>query len=262
MIPSRPFRDRLVSTPAYFPDLKLEPVLEMCRGMGFSKFEGFTEWATSRLDWRDDPAKPRRLAESMGLRFSSFHLPTVQGDADSDLGELMVAARYAVGLGARVVLFKAASRELYGTVGRRLLDSLAEEGLGLTPVLQNYHGGQIDTPDDYREVLRRLEYDPRMKALLEVGQFQRTGVDWRRGWELMEGRIALMHINDIREGRSVLYGTGDVDFPGLMRKVKTSGYDGDIVVELELSTRETSPKDTIDGVRQAVDYLEKLYCDA
>jgi sugar phosphate isomerase/epimerase len=160
------------------------------------------------------------------------------------------------------VLFKAASRELYGKVGRRLLDALAEEGLGLTPVLQNYHGGQIDTPEDYREVLERLDYDPRMKALLEVGQFQRTGVSWKQGWELMEGRIALMHINDIREGRSVLYGTGDVDFRGLMRQVKTSGYQGDIVVELELSTRETSPKDTIEGVRRAVEHLEKLYCDA
>jgi sugar phosphate isomerase/epimerase len=259
---SRAFRDRLVSTPAYFPHLTLEPVLEACSGMGFSKFEGFTEWATSKLDWRGDPATPRRLAESMGLRFSSFHLPTVQGEADNDLGDLMVAARYAVGLGADVVLFKAASRELYGRVGRRLLDALAAEGLDLTPVLQNYHGGQIDAPEDYREVLQRLEYDPRMKALLEVGQFQRTGVGWRQGWELMEGRIALMHINDIREGRSVLYGTGEVDFAGLMRQVKASGYHGNIVVELELSTRETSPKDTIEGVRQAVEHLEKLYCDA
>jgi sugar phosphate isomerase/epimerase len=252
----------LVSTPAYFPHLALEPVLEACSGLGFSKFEGFTEWATARLDWRGDPVEPRRLAESMGLRFSSFHLPTVQGDSDADLGDLMVAARFAIGLGASVVLFKAASRELYGRVGRRLLDALTVEGLPLTPVLQNYHGGQIDTPDDYREVLERLGHDPRMKALLEVGQFQRTGVDWPQGWKLMEGRIALMHINDICKGRSVLYGTGEVDFPGLMRQVKTSGYEGDIVVELELSTRETSPKDTIDGVRQAVEYLEKLYCDA
>jgi sugar phosphate isomerase/epimerase len=260
MTHSRAFRDRLVSTPAFFPHLTLEPVLEFCSGMGFSKFEGFTEWATSKLDWRGDPEKPRHLAGSMGLRFSSFHLPTAK--SDDDLGDLMVASRYAAGLGAKVVLFKAASRELYGRVGRRLLDALSAEGLDLTPVLQNYHGGQIDTPDDYREVLQRLEHDQRMKALLEVGQFQRTGVDWRQGWELMDGRIALMHVNDIRDGRSVLYGTGEVDFRGLMRQVKASGYGGDIVVELELSTRETSPKDTIEGVRQAVDYLEKLYCDA
>jgi sugar phosphate isomerase/epimerase len=230
--------------------------------MGFSKFEGFTEWATSRLDWRGDPVVPRSLAESMGLQFSSFHLPTVQGNTDADLGDLMVAARYAVGLGAKVVLFKAANRELYGSMGLRLLDALQAESLDLAPVLQNYHKGPIDTPHDYLEVVTRLNDDPRMKALLEVGQFQRTGVAWRQGWELMDGRIALMHVNDIREGRSVLYGTGDVDFPGLMQRVKASGYSGNIVVELELATRETAPELTCAGVRQAVVYLERLYNEA
>jgi sugar phosphate isomerase/epimerase len=254
-----PFRRRLVSTPAFFPHLTLEPVLELCSKLGFSKFEGFTEWATSRLDWRGDPAVPRRLAESMGLQFSSFHLPTVQGNTDADLGDLMVAARYGVGLGANVVLFKAANRELYGSMGLRLLHAFQSESIELTPVLQNYHKGPIDTPADYTEVLGRLDQDPRMKALLEVGQFQRSGVTWREGWELMDGRIALMHINDIKEGRSVLYGTGDVDFPGLMQRVKSSGYSGNIVVELELATRETAPEQTVEGVRQAVAYLEKLY---
>jgi sugar phosphate isomerase/epimerase len=259
---SRPFRDRLVSTPALFPQWALEPVLEACSGLGFSQFEGFTEWAASSLDWRGDPATPRRLAESTGLRFSSFHLPTARSDSEAELGKLMAAARYAVGLGAKVVLFKAASRELYGSVGLKLLDAMAQESLDLTPVLQNYHGGPIDTPDDFREVLQRLNHDQRMKALLEVGQFQRTGIDWRQGWELMDGRIALMHINDIRDGHSVLYGTGDVDFRGLMHRVKASGYEGNIVVELELSTRETAPDETIRGVRQAVDYLENLYLEA
>jgi len=251
-----------VSTPAYFPNLPLEPVLEACSGLGFAQFEGFTEWAASSLDWRDDPAKPRRLAESMGLRFSSFHLPTARSDSDTELADLMVAARYAVGLGANVVLFKAASRDLYGRVGLRLLDALEAEGLELTPVLQNYHRGPIDTPDDFREVLKGLNHDTRMKALLEVGQFQRTGINWKQGWDLMEGRIALIHINDIRDGRSVLYGTGDVDFRGLLQQVKASGYAGNIVVELELSTRETAPEETIEGVRLAVEHVEQLFREA
>jgi sugar phosphate isomerase/epimerase len=227
--------------------------------MGFRKFEGFTEWATSRLDWKGDPSVPRRLAEYRGLRFSSFHLPTAKDDSESTLSDLMVAARYARGLGARIVLFKATDRAIYGSLGPKLLDALDAESLGITPVLQNYHGGPIGKIDEFRDVLVRLKLDPRMKTLLEVGQFQRSGVSWRQGWELMEGRIELMHINDIREGKSVLYGTGEVDFRGLLRRVKTSGYPGDIVVELELSTRETAPEETIEGVKQAVDYLERLY---
>jgi sugar phosphate isomerase/epimerase len=260
--PSRPFRDRLVSTPAFFPHLTLEPVLDACAGMGFRLFEGFTEWATSKLDWRGDPSTPRRLAESRGLQFSSFHLPTAQDDSDGTLADLMVAARYSLGLGAKVALFKAATRELYGKVGLRLLDALEAADVKLTPVLQNYHKGPIDSTDDFRDVLQGLNHDPRMKALLEVGQFQRSGVTWKQGWELMEGRIELMHINEIKDGKSVLYGTGDVDFRGLMQRVKTSHYDGNIVVELELATRETVPELTVEGVKQAVDYIEKLYDEA
>jgi hypothetical protein len=44
-----------------------------------------------------------------------------------------------------------------------------------------------------------------------------------------------------------------------MQRVKSSGFSGNIVVELELATRETAPEQTVEGVRQAVDYLEKLY---
>jgi len=45
----------------------------------------------------------------------------------------------------------------------------------------------------------------------------------------------------------------------LIRQVKTSGYRGDIVVELELASRESNPQETIDGVRQAVALLETCY---
>ncbi len=259
MTQSSSIRDRLVSSPVYSPHLPLEPVLEACNRLGFTKFEGFTEWAASKLDWRDDPATPRRLAESMGLRFSSFHLPTARSDADSEVSDLMVAARYGAGLGAKVVLFKAASRELYGSVGPRFLDALTVANLGLTPVLQNHRGGPIQTLEDFQEVLGRLNRDSRMKTLLEVGQFHRAGVEWRKGWEWMGGRIALIHVNDIRDGQSVLYGTGEVDLRGLMRQVRTSGYEGDIVVELELSNRETVPSETLEGVRRAVEHLEGLY---
>jgi sugar phosphate isomerase/epimerase len=65
----------------------------------------------------------------------------------------------------------------------------------------------------------------------------------------MEGRIALIHVNDIRDGRSVLYGTGEVDFRRADAAVKASGYEGNIVVELELATREAAPEKTVEGVK-------------
>jgi len=47
-----------------------------------------------------------------------------------------------------------------------------------------------------------------------------------------------------------------------MQRVKASGYAGNIVVELELATREAAPELTVEGVKRAVDYLEKLYNQA
>jgi sugar phosphate isomerase/epimerase len=256
------FRDRLVSSPVYFPHWPLKKVLSACRELGFSKFEGFTEWSASKLDWRGDPAISRQRAESMNLRFTSFHLPTVGHEIDEGLANALTAARFSAGLGANIVLFKAASLEIYARTIPRFLDALDEANLGLTPVLQNHFGTAISTLEDYKRALASVADDPRMKAILEVGHFQRAGVSWERGWDYLGDRVALIHLNEIRAGQSVLFGAGEVDFPGLMRRVKSSGYPGDMVVELELPNRESNPEETIDGVEQAVTVLETCYGEA
>ena len=125
-------------------------------------------------------------------------------------------------------------------------------------MLQNHKGSAITTLQDFREVLRAVN-DPHMKAVLEVGHFQRAGVHWRDGWDLLGERIALIHVNDIRDGESVPFGTGTVDFAGLMKQIKQSGYAGNIVLELELATHETQPQITLDGLRHAADLLCELY---
>jgi sugar phosphate isomerase/epimerase len=258
-----PFRDRLVASPVYFPHWPLEKVLFSCHRLGFSKFEGFSEWPTSKLDWRGDPAISRRLAESMRLRFTSFHLPMIrEGDEDAGLEDALIAARYAAGLGAKIILFKAASRKILARTMTRFLDALDGANLGLIPVLQNHVGTAISTLDDYRQVYADIGDDPRMKAILEVGHFQRAGLSWEQGWDYLNDRVTLIHVNEIRAGQSVLFGTGEVDFRGLMQRIKTSGYPGDIVVELELPNRESNPQETIDGVKQAIELLETYHQQA
>ena len=241
------FRDQLVSSPVYFPYWPLEKVLEACRDLGFHKFEGFSEWPECKLDWRGDPAIPRRFAEEMGLKFTSFHLPAIREDMEAGLENALIAAHYAAGLGAKIVIFKAATREIFARVTTKFLDALDRAAPGLVPVLQNHCGSAITTLEDYKEVFAGIGNDPRMKAILEVGHFHRAGISWKKGWDYLGERVALIHVNEIRDWESVLFGTGEVDFRGLVRHVKTSGYKGDIVVELELSSRETNPQETIDG---------------
>lgn len=256
------FRDRLVSSPVYFPHWPLEKVLSSCHDLWFHKFEGFSEWVVSKVDWRGDPAAPRHLADSMGISFTSFHLPMIRGDEEAGIEDALIAAAYAAGLGAKIILFKAASKEIFARTTSRFLDGLDQAKLALTPVLQNHFGTAISTIDDYRQVFASIDNDPRMKAVLEVGHFQRANLSWERGWDYLDNRVALIHVNDIHAGRSVPFGRGQVDFRALMRRVISSEYSGDMVVELELANREFGPQETIDGVKEAVALLERYHREA
>jgi sugar phosphate isomerase/epimerase len=229
------------------------------RRIGFTKYEAFSSWATACHDGTVDPAAARAELAGFGLQVTSYHLPPIEQNIDAGLAKALAAARYAARLGEGVaVLFKAATKDIFIQSAARFLDALERERLAVVPVVQNHKGSAITTLDDYREVLEGID-DPRMKAVLEVGHFQRVGVDWRAGWDLLGDRLALIHVNDIRAGASVLYGTGEVDFAGLMKQVKASGYPGNIVVELELATHATQPQTTLDGLRAAADLLCNLY---
>lgn len=259
MIATRPLLPRLVASPACLPNWRLNDLLSEFAPLGFAKIELFTEWSDSRVDWRSDPAPIRALAAEHGITISSMHLPTVREPIDSGVSNALAAARFAAGLGASAVLFKAGSRELYATAGKLFLDGLEAEGIPVTPVLQNHAGTIISTLDDFRAVLAPFAGDPRMRALLEVGHFQRVGTHWREGWDLLADRVALIHVNEVRGGKSVPFGTGEVDFAGLMRHLACSPYAGDIVVELELHNQLTEPAETLTGLRDALALLQHHY---
>lgn len=55
----------------------------------------------------------------------------------------MTAARFAAALGAKVVLFKARKREHFRTWGRRFLDAVEAENVGLAVALENHKGSSI-----------------------------------------------------------------------------------------------------------------------
>jgi sugar phosphate isomerase/epimerase len=252
-----PLAARLVASPCCLPRQTIREIYPAYRRLGFRKFEGFSSWAAAAFDWNDDPATVRNTAREHGFEITSFHLPPITEDGEESLAEALKATRFAAAIGAEVVLFKARRREYFAAAGPRLLDAIDEEGLKVTVALQNHKGSAISTLDDYREVLALLREDERMKAVLEVGHFQRLGISWRDGWELLEGRIALVHVNEIREGRSVPYGTGEVDFAGLMRRVRDSRYAGNIVVELELEN--APPEETLEGLAAARALLCSFY---
>ncbi len=249
--------ERFVGSPACIPQMTLEEIFAAYAPLGFRKFEAFTSWCRSHLDIETEARTYRELAASHGIRFTSMHLPPISNDQEVSLRQAVKAARFAQELGVSVVLFKATTREHYIQTAVPFLDALDDAGIHLTPVLQNHAGTAISSLEDFREVITGIG-DPRMKTLLEVGHFQRVGVHWRDGFNLLGESIALVHINEIQGTQSVPYGTGTVDFPGLFAHLRETGYTGDIVVELELDTRDQDATRTLHHLAEALDYLKEL----
>jgi sugar phosphate isomerase/epimerase len=258
---SAPVIERLVCSPCCLPTTAASDLLPAYRELGFTKYEAFCTWAECRHEWTRDPHKDRDHLASFGLRVTSYHLPMIGEDIEAGLNDALAAARYASVLGGEgtCVLFKAATREIFGQVGKRFLNALEKERLGVVPVVQNHRGTAITTLDDYQEVLTRVN-DSRLKGILEVGHFQRVGTPWKPAWDVLGDTIALIHLNDInKEGASVLFGTGEVDIPGLMQAVRDRNFDGNVVVELELASNRTETEQTLNGLRDAIALLERHY---
>ncbi|TVR54406.1 MAG: sugar phosphate isomerase/epimerase [Puniceicoccaceae bacterium] len=246
------WQNRLVASPACNPQWSAPEAFAAYQNLGFQKFEVFTSWVHSRFEVGSDPAAYRGLAGQHGLRLTSFHLPVLDPDQPTDWETFAVAADAARALGASIVLYKAKTREAYVRGAPRALDLL--ESRGLTPVLQNHRGSALDSLENTLTTLEQIN-DPRMKVLLEVGHLHAAGCPWQAAWPALGSRTVLVHIKDIADGRSVPYGTGEVDLRGLFSTLSDHGYEGDIVVEIEI--REEPETDR--HLREALDFL-RTHC--
>lgn len=239
-------------SPCSNPDMDLESVMRAYRGLGYRKFEVFTGWAKSAVSIDENPVGYRSLADSVGMKLSSFHLPPVDGrNFDDSLQRAVRATRFAAELGVTHVIFKAVDRPTYIRAAGPFLDAV--EGMGAVPVLQNHAGMAISSLADFQEVIEGIA-DSRMKTLLEVGHFHAVGVPWSDGYDLLGRSVALVHIKDMRGAQSVPFGQGEVDLPGLFKQLTADGYSGDYVVEMEVQ----DPENTMGYLAAAVEYLSDV----
>src|SRR5690554_5839924 len=131
-------KEQLTASPACFPTLQLELVLQIFRDVGFKSFEPFADWAASAFDWRKGPEEYLKLGRKYGLRYTSVHLPTVRSDEADSLDHSVKAAFFAQELGAAVVIFKAKTVEDYIQNAVQFLDRT--EQLSIVPVITNHSG--------------------------------------------------------------------------------------------------------------------------
>lgn len=243
----------LVASPVFDPLMELEPMLRICSQIGFRKYEIMTSWVKAAFDLCKGTQHYLNLAQTYGITYTSLHLPPVQ--AENPTITLQRAIDYAVfahQLDVGVVIFKAESQALYIQHARQFLDAVA--ALGLTTVITNHASTPISTLQDYQTVLDGVG-DERLKALLEIGHFYKVGVDWEQAYDFLKGRVALVHIKEMQDDKPVApYGTGEVAFADLFRRLQADGYTGDYVVELEKVPQEQA----VSLLEQSVAYLRDM----
>jgi len=237
-------------SPCSNPDLTLEQCLQAYGKLGYRRFEMFTGWAKSSVDVDGDPEPCLALAARYGFAYCCIHLPPLTEDLEGSLAQAARAARFGAAIGCRCAIVKARTRQDFLKGTAKLLDAI--DGLPLIPVVQNHKGTAITTLADYLEVLDGVA-DPRLQCLLEVGHFHSVGVSWREGYEALAGRIRHVHVKDQIGAQSVPFGTGAIDLPGLFARLIEDGYDGDVVVEMEVEDKEN----TLSYLGDALRYIQE-----
>ena len=121
----------------------------------------------------------------------------------------------------------------------------------VTPILTNHYGAAVETLEDYREVMDRVD-DARCRTVLEVGHFHSAGIGWREAYDALWPSFALVHIKDQVGAQSEAFGQGEVDLPGLFARLIADRWEGDAVVEMENEDTEN----TAQYLRAAVSYIK------
>jgi len=265
-------------------ELPADRVLSEMRELGLTATElGPTGYLGARA------ADVRALLDRHGLRLIGGFLPVpMHVCTDADLAEAQAAMRTLAEAGSEVVVLAARSADgsydrkvrltneewpvLLATL-RRLQDLAA--GLGLRASLHPHVGTAIE---DRVSVLRLAESSD-VPLCLDTGHLLIGGTDPLELVKQDPGRIAHVHLKDVRTGvavkvadghcsyleavRAGLYaplGDGDLDVAGIVRELEGARYQGWYVLEQDAALDAAPEPDTgpIDDVRRSRDHLRSV----
>lgn len=227
----------------------------------------------------------RRSLDKYGLKVSSFicfsRLPAL------DEREYRAAIQYNLDMlddaeyfGAKVfmVIPMLEEEDLRGRTEKEALDHSLDGLKKIVPVA-NSRGMDVVIEDSnflnmpmttMEELDYILDYVPGLKLVYDSANMILVDEDPVEYYEHFKGRIGHIHLKDMRYAyesdhgdlnvrgekmTAAIHGTGMVDFPELLKKIKTSGYDRYLTVELPDITRERNDAMIMTVLRE---YVEKL----
>lgn len=243
------------------PDLTLADALSLFADAGYAYFETFTTWTGARLDAHSvDHADAKKRVADSGLRLSSLNIENFPAEDDAAYNARLDRQKrnveWALDLGCGQVNFKGGARteDDMAAVIRGAAD-LARfcEDLPVALAVGNHHGNRVQNLDDITRLLHAVS-SPSLGLLLDIGHFHSAEVDIPPILDRHADRLNLVHTKDQIGTRSVPFGEGEIENADLLRRVRATGYDGFLVVEVEVEDTDNSAK----YVREARPYLQDI----
>ena len=250
----------LVFSPTACPDLELPRALELAANSGFKRIQLFRD-ATQSSPVHPNTSVPMVRERIAAAHFSlaGLNIRNLTGrKADSDehnlsynlrqlewdihLGRALGLTEFNLRGGARTD--EAQEDLIEGT--NELLERLPDVRLNLG----NQQGNRLQGLADFQAILPAL--DERARVLLNAGHLLAVDEDVLAFAQAFAGRIAVVHLRDLRGDRPVPFGQGDLPFAELFSILKGAQYAGDFVIELE-NFDWASPRDALSAARAYVE---------
>ncbi len=182
-----------------------------------------------------------------------FRERRIRGDGFYWLEQVMRSANL---LGAKNYTFHGTVRkgrescDNFGAIAERL-NEIAEFclGCGVTPCLENVHGGLYNRPSVFKELKSRCN---NLAGVFDIKQARKSDYPYSMYLRDMEGAISHVHISDVDEnGKTCLPGRGLYDFKEVLLRLKDVGFDGPLIIE-------TGNWHDVSELKTSVEYLNEI----
>jgi sugar phosphate isomerase/epimerase len=232
------------------PDEAISTIAEL--GFRAMDLVGIPSLEPTHLDVaRRDPAELERLAQAIqrsGMELASVVTVPSDGlerwDADEINARVAWAVRACQAAGAKRLVLDAGNPIPGESVERaealarwkamitEAIKLTRQAGVALT--VEAPHTGTLAEKFDQVEELLNVMDLPAVGLDYDTSHVYRSGTSTADSWRLVGGRVVKVALRDVgQDGEFCRPGSGCVDFPSLFRLLRTSGYRGDMVIELE-----------------------------
>lgn len=104
-----------------------------------------------------------------------------------------------------------------------------------TIAIKAHIGGAAHRPEHIRWLLDQVK-SPNLKAAFDFSHFQLRGLDLQESWNMLASDTVFIHVKDStgdqQKFQFVLPGEGTINYVKYLSMLRSSGYQGDIVVEV------------------------------